>query len=231
MSKLPWMNFHTGDWLKDPKLSMCLPATRGIWADAIACMHEDSRSGTLSGTPCQLARALRCTESDLMSAIMDLQTTGAANITERHGIITLTNRRMFREAKEREDNRLRQQVKRARDDCAENVTPMSLLGNGNGSFLLFERFYKAYPRKENPIRAKEEFYKSGITEEIMPRILDWIAQACQSEQWQDKKMIPHPSTWLHQRRWEGDPPPWAHDKTVPLDTSWIMDDGLPHGAK
>ena len=106
--KLPAFQFYTGDWLKDPALSMCLPATRGIWIDAIASMHENGRSGTLSGTPCQLARVLRCDESALMAAIVDLRATGAATVTERHGVVTLINRRMERESKERESNRMRQ---------------------------------------------------------------------------------------------------------------------------
>jgi len=120
-----YMQFDTGAWLKDPKLSMCLPATRGIWIDAIAAMHEDARSGALSGTPCQLARVLRCSESALMDAIADLRSTGAGDVTERHGIVTLVNRRMNREAKDREGNRLRQSRHRGNGNKPPPVTEES----------------------------------------------------------------------------------------------------------
>lgn len=219
------MQFHTGDWLKDPQLSMCRDATRGIWIDAIAAMNENGRTGVLAGTPKQLARVLRTTESSFMSAVADLRDTGAATVNVSHGVVTLTNRRMLREHNVKEQNRLRQQRARAREpsngDVTVDVTPMSPLGNGSLplSFSekkkekessmgeLFEIFYEAYPRKENPKRAREEFEKAGVTREMLPDLLEWIERAKQSEQWQEKSKIPHPSTWLHQRRWEGDPPP------------------------
>ena len=210
MTKLPWMQFFTGDWLKDPKLSMCLPATRGIWIDAIAAMHENGRTGTLSGTADQLIRILRCDGPALVAALSDLQSTGAADITYRNSVITLKNRRMEREAIDREHNRLRQERYRDNGKVTEGVTPMSLLTSISVS--LFDVFYKAYPRKEGRKQAEDEFAKSGITEEMMPGILQWIEQAKQSEQWSEAGFIPHPSTWLHQRRWEGDPPPPAKKK-------------------
>ena len=46
--KLPAIHWYTGDWMKDPRLSRCSPATRGIWADLLCAMHEDDRSGSLS---------------------------------------------------------------------------------------------------------------------------------------------------------------------------------------
>ncbi len=224
MDKLPWMQFCTGDWLKDPQLSMCLPATRGIWADAIAAMHENGRCGTLSGTPDQLVRVLRCDVPALLAAVDDLQSTGAADVTHRNGQITLTNRRMQREAKSRELNRLRQL--RYRSDQKNNapVTPMSQpsgsdslsvsvskreKGSGEKGELeaRFERFWTAYPRREATQNAWKAFQRLNPDDELLSVMIPWIGRACKSEQWQDKSKIPHPATWLNQRRWEGDPPP------------------------
>ena len=220
------MQFCTGDWLKDPQLSMCLPATRGIWADAIAAMHENGRCGTLSGTPDQLIRVLRCDVPALMAAIDDLQSTGAADVTVRNGIVTLINRRMYREAKNREANRLRQQRHRKNDECHASVTPMSQPSGsdsisdsvsvskrkkgcgGKGELeVRFERFWAAYPRREARQNAWKAFQKLNPDEELMSVMIPWIGRACESDQWQDKSKIPHPGTWLNQRRWEGDPPP------------------------
>ena len=121
MAKLPAFMFYTGDWLKDPALSKCSPATRGIWTDALCLMHESDRSGILEGTPEQLSRCLRCSPSDVRAAARELHASGAATVTERHGIVTLVNRRMHREHKERELNRLRQNRARGKLD----VTPVS----------------------------------------------------------------------------------------------------------
>ena len=97
MAKYPAFQFYTGDWLKDPDLSKCLPATRGIWMDAICAMHESDRSGILSGTPDQLSRVLRCLPSDVHTAMCDLRTNKAATVRECNGVWTLINRRMHRE--------------------------------------------------------------------------------------------------------------------------------------
>jgi hypothetical protein len=225
MPKLPWMQFNTGDWLKDPKLSMCDPATRGIWIDAIAAMHEEGRYGSLSGTPDQLIRVLRCTVPALMSAIMDLQSTGAADVEQRNGVITLNNRRMQREAKEREMSRIRQDRFRFKSDNNDNPTQMSqptgIYISNNNSFSLKKReskgkgklverfgvFWSIYPRKEAKQSAWIAFQKLNPDDELMSVMIPWIGLACDSEQWQDKSKIPHPATWLNQRRWEGDPPP------------------------
>lgn len=242
--KFPWMQFNTGDWLKDPRLSMCLPATRGIWIDAIAAMHECGRSGSLSGSPEQLSRVLRCTESALMAAIDDLQATGAADVTSRNGIITLNNRRMQREDKERQCNRLRQdRYRKKKDDNGDNnaditplydsdsSSPLSEKKKGSGgkekpppapSTDLFHSFWIEYPRHENPRKAREAFAKAGIDPDLLESIIAWLAEARKSEQWQDKTKIPHPTTFLNQRRWEGDPPPPAA-KQATSDTVGLAD--------
>lgn len=93
---------------------------------------------------------------------------------------------------------------------SKKTTPLTPNG-GNGSEPastgLFETFYRAYPRHENPMGAQKAFAKSGITANDLPQILDWIEKASKSLQWQDKDKIPMSSTFLNQRRWKGDPPP------------------------
>jgi hypothetical protein len=97
MSKNPYIPLYTGDWLKDPALTICEPSTRGIWMDLICVMHELDRTGELRGTTDKIARLARCSTEQLKSALTELQITGAALVTERNGIVTLTNRRMKRE--------------------------------------------------------------------------------------------------------------------------------------
>jgi hypothetical protein len=115
MTKAPAIQFYIGDWLKDPKLSMCSPSTRGIWMDLLCAMHELDRSGLITGTTDQLARLCRCTAVEISVAVSELKETKAADVTERNGIVTVINRRMLREAKSREDNNNR--VKRHRGNA------------------------------------------------------------------------------------------------------------------
>lgn len=108
LDKRPAFQFYTGDWLKDPQLSMCSPHTRGIWIDAICAMHELDRRGQITGTAEQLARLCRCTPVEFVHAVTELRSTETALVTERNGILTLSCRRMFREYKSRLDNAERQ---------------------------------------------------------------------------------------------------------------------------
>ena len=115
----PAFQFYTGDWLKDPELSACTPATRGIWADCVARMWEAGRSGKLAGSYEQLARLCRCTAEEMRDSVDELRTTKTATVTIRNGRVTLTNRRMWREHKARKQNALRQ--KRFRDKRPSNA--------------------------------------------------------------------------------------------------------------
>lgn len=98
MKKLPHICFYTGDWMKDPKLSLCKPATRGVWMDLLCAMHECDRLGELRGTSEQLARLARCSTAELVEALTELQTTDAAELLQRNGTWVIANRRMKRES-------------------------------------------------------------------------------------------------------------------------------------
>ncbi|MBN2339474.1 MAG: hypothetical protein JXP48_13150 [Acidobacteria bacterium] len=80
---------------------------------------------------------------------------------------------------------------------------------------LFAVFWAEYPRHESPRKAREAFVKAGITPELLESIIAWLAEARKSEQWQNKSLIPYATTWLNQRRWEGDPPPPPAVKATP----------------
>jgi len=102
MKKLPHIPFYTGDWMKDPAVSLCTPATRGVWIDLLCAMHELGRLGELRGTTEQIARLARCSTAELIQALTELQTTGAAEVQERNSSWVIANRRMKREAATRE---------------------------------------------------------------------------------------------------------------------------------
>ena len=75
----------------------------------------------------------------------------------------------------------------------------------------FEEFWRHYPRKEAKIAARKAWARLAFSSAEIPSLLEamrtWIEIASRSRQWSDPSWIPHPSTWLNQRRWEGDPPP------------------------
>lgn len=125
--KLPYIALYTGDWMKDPNLSRCHPSTRGIWVDLLCAMHEDDRSGQVSGTAVELSRLARCTEKEFNAAMAELSDKKAAHVTVRLGKVTVTNRKMNREYKLRVGARLRKQRQRSSPGCPEDVTLLSSL--------------------------------------------------------------------------------------------------------
>lgn len=133
MPKFPSFQFYPGDWMKDPKLGLCSPATRGIWIDCLCAMHESDPRGIIEGSADQLARLLRASSSDVQSAVDELLATGAATVTLRNGKITLTNRRMVKEANERESNRLRQDRHRKKRNSNGKVTLHSSSSSSSSS--------------------------------------------------------------------------------------------------
>lgn len=106
----------------DTELSKCTPATRGVWIDLICAMHQSGRSGELCGTTDQIARLARCSTAELTQALTELQTTGTADVTLRNNIVTVINRLMKREAKDRQGTALRVQKHRSNGKCNAEVT-------------------------------------------------------------------------------------------------------------
>lgn len=210
--KQPAFQFYPGDWLKDPQLSKCEPATRGIWIDAIAAMHENCRSGTLSGTPGQLSRVLRCSEAAFMAALDDLQATGTADVTKCRTNVTLINRRMREVFKVREDSRLRQRRRRGREDVTPNVTSYSSSSSSKdpptpmGLESLFLIWWEAYPLKIAKQDAVKAWAKIHPDQGLLDKMLAAIDVQSKSQKWMKDEgaFIPHPASWLNKRRWEDD---------------------------
>ncbi len=125
MGKAPAFQFYVKDWLSDPQLQCVSASSRGIWIDALCFMWEAPERGRITGTTEELAKLLRATNGDFTQFIDDLKRHKFAEIASCNNIVTLTNRRMFREQNTRENIRLRVRNLRAKSKCNANVTPPS----------------------------------------------------------------------------------------------------------
>lgn len=69
---------------------------------------------------------------------------------------------------------------------------------------LFEKFWTAYPRRADKVRARTAFSHLRPDATLLEDMLCGIQRAKASAQWQSEggKYIPLPSTWLRGRRWE-----------------------------
>ena len=68
----------------------------------------------------------------------------------------------------------------------------------------FERFWSAYPRKQNKVNARKAFDKLRADESVLNTMLSALEQQKRSVEWtkDNGAFIPHAATWLNGRRWE-----------------------------
>lgn len=77
----------------------------------------------------------------------------------------------------------------------------------------FEAFWKMYPRKEGKQNAMKAFEKMCNSEDTYNAIMDGLQKRVKLD-WsrrppEEKKFIPHPTTWLNQSRWNDEVTPYA----------------------
>lgn len=132
MAKAPAFQFYVRDWLSDPQLRMCSFATKGMWIDVLCYMWEAPERGVIQGTEEELSRMLGATNGDLSKFLEEAESTKFVSVTVHNKKITLTNRRMAREAKDKKNNAERQHRYRNRqrndsnnDGSNVEITPLS----------------------------------------------------------------------------------------------------------
>ena len=82
----------------------------------------------------------------------------------------------------------------------------------------FEKFWVIYPKKVGKGAAEKAFDRIHVTDDLMNVMIDAIAKAKQSAQWQEEngRFIPNPATWLNQGRWDDEEvqvaKPWGTGK-------------------
>lgn len=126
MGKSPAFQFYVKDWLSDPQLRLASPSTKGIWIDLLCYMWSAPEKGKLDLMPENFSKLTGAKNGDVELFISEAQAYNFCDISVTdNGNLQIYNRRMYREEKDRENNRLRQ--KRYRDKHHRNakVTPLS----------------------------------------------------------------------------------------------------------
>ena len=126
MAKLLFMKFFVDDWKSEYGVALCSLSARGGWIEILGAMHQNGRTGVLTGTAEQLSRVCRCTPPEVVQAFSELRSNGVAEVSEHDGVYTIVSRRMRRESKERAQAEERQQRYQTAKRLAVN-------GNKNGT--------------------------------------------------------------------------------------------------
>lgn len=112
MSKAPAFQFYVRDWLSDPQLKMASHFSKGVWIDLLCYMWESPSRGELAGSEDNFCRMLGLTCTEFSTFIKEAETLNFASVTKSNNggnaEVTIRNRRMVRDEKERKNNALRQ---------------------------------------------------------------------------------------------------------------------------
>lgn len=78
---------------------------------------------------------------------------------------------------------------------------------------LFDQFWNAYPRKVSKGAARKAWGKLKPDEALTQTIITAVGRQITSEQWvkDGGQYIPHPATWLNNKRWEDEITPGGDD--------------------
>jgi hypothetical protein len=99
VSKNPASQFYWSDWFRETGLRKGNFSHRGYWIDMLHHMHfAEKRRGILCGTREEIARLMGCSRRTSDRLLAYLVTEGVCDFEESEGIVTITNRRMVREA-------------------------------------------------------------------------------------------------------------------------------------
>ena len=84
----------------------------------------------------------------------------------------------------------------------------------------FAEFWIAYPRKIGKGSAEKAWRKARLGKPMLQTILKAIERARATEQWRKDggQYIPHPATWLNERRWEDEP---ENSAALPADSPFV----------
>jgi len=111
MAKPPAFQWYPNDYIRDTRILSL--AARGAWADMLNFMWYAPERGSLSGTYEQLARQLSCSIPEIQNILDELSVTKTADVTICNNLVTVINRRMYRDERERKLTRLRVQKHRS----------------------------------------------------------------------------------------------------------------------
>jgi len=217
--KRPSFQFYPSDWLRDTALRSCSNGARGLWIDMICYMHEGNPYGHLKVgdkviLPSNLARMVGLTIEETEGYLDELKEAGVYDL-DIDG--TIVSRRMIRDENLRnmrasggklggnpalmDKNKVNLKVIQ---EVKQKPTPSSSSSSTSSIEILFDKFYQNYPKKIGKPKALQAFKKINPDDQLLNEMLQKLEIQKNSSQWlkDGGEFIPHPSTWLNNRRWE-----------------------------
>lgn len=101
-------------------------------------------------------------------------------------------------------------MKKTSEQNNSSIKEINLLNNSKENIKesfdsdLFNKFWKAYPKKKSKGNVEKWFLKNKPSEELVNTMIKKINLLKNTEQWKSKdgQYIPYPTTWLNAKGWE-----------------------------
>jgi hypothetical protein len=183
----PWVKLHKS--LLDDYDFQCLPVASRALAPMLWLLASENMDGIIDCDTKRLAFRLRALEKEIKEGLEPLIRQGF--LIPDSGVLAECQRVAVSET-ETETETETKAVPKIVDDR-------------------FEKFWKAYPRKQGK-GAAEKAWKRIHVNGAFGSLLTALENQKQTEQWRkdNGQFIPNPATWLNQRRWEDEIPGGNH---------------------
>lgn len=206
-----WFKFYSFEYLGDPKIFGLSDSERSCWLTLLCLANNASRAGKIpflteeqlmlmSGVDFQDERWERT--KGILNRFEKLK---MVSIKDNH--ITIINfekrQKMYLTEGERKA-RYREGQKR---DIDGTVSPQNRVEENRVDIdqdtilKMFETFWELYPNKVAKRKSFQSWIKIELTENLFEKIIASLKAHKESERW-GKGIIPHPTTWLNQERWD-----------------------------
>jgi hypothetical protein len=186
----PWIKLHR-TLLDDVAFARLHVASRAL-APLLWLLASESDDGSIDGSDEDISFRLRISPKEFDAGINGL--IAAGYISRLHDASTMLAPRLHDAMLETE---------RERETETEYIARQ--VGRDVGGYPEeFQAFWTAYPRKVGKGAAFAQWGKIKAPKPTLETLRHAVAAALASDQWKRDggKYIPHPATWLSQRRWE-----------------------------
>lgn len=231
-NKLPYWAFYDGDWWREPGVRACSCECRGAYVNLLLSFHRSPHGrGILCGSHEELRRLAGAEIEAWHRLLSEMKHWTLIDVrTETNGDVTLLQRRMCEEERERTESRNRAKAWRDKKKAESSRTPnekratneqqtngnvttpssssSSISSSSSPKDTAFDLFWEAYPKKVKKPRALRAWKKiapdKGKAEKIINAVNAWKL----TDEWDKEagRYIPHPSTWLNDEGWENELP-------------------------
>tara|TARA_Y100000310_G_scaffold310108_1_gene354974 strand:+ start:273 stop:1067 length:795 start_codon:yes stop_codon:yes gene_type:complete len=223
----PSWQMYPSDWLEDTGLRLCGLAAKGLWVEVLCHAFNAAERGILRS---RAKQTLSKTLAKLVSE--DVSTTEAAlkqliefRVCESDGETYIYSRRMVRDEKQRRSKaeagsrggkvsrppsrpRSKSEAKGGSTTPSSSPSPTPITLKDKDMAIRFDTFWTYWPKKVNKESARKAWAKISPDERLLETMISSILAFQKTEGWtkDSGRYIPHPATWLNNRRWEDEIP-------------------------